>query len=123
DAEPPAGALLQAADKALELFEALHQVATALVVSGPRFGDQERAAGAVDQLDAEPLFEVIHQLARAGLRDMVQLGRLGKAAQADDVAEHLEGFQVHRERKTEIGGGGPRGLVITPANKSGRSIG
>ena len=82
------------ADHLFELLVAADHVNATLVVQATRLGELEWPARAVDQLHAQAFLQVVHQLAGAGLRHAIQLGRFREAAEPDDVAEHLEGLEL-----------------------------
>jgi hypothetical protein len=62
----------------------------------PGLGRLDAAAGAVEQLAAEPLFERANLEADRRLRDSEPLGCLGEALKLDDRAERSELSRVHK---------------------------
>src|SRR5436190_2042174 len=62
--------------------------------------DQKRAFGSVDELQAQMLFQVVHNLAGVGLRYAIGLGGARKAAKIDDVAIRFEEAQMHSDFKS-----------------------
>src|SRR5262249_40923109 len=68
----------------------------ALVIGLTQHGGLQRALGAVDELAAEALLELVDEPANGRLRKLVRLRRLGEAAQFDQIAEHLDRLQLHR---------------------------
>ena len=73
----------------------------------PLAGGRERPLRPLDQLHSEPVFQLAHDLAGAGLRNAVVLSRAGKTAARHDVAEDFQGLEVHDCRGARIRGRKP----------------
>ena len=84
-------------DLALERQQALR----AAVEPQPGLGRLDAAAGAVEQLRAEPLLERPHLQRDGGLGDAETLGRLREAAALDDGAERGQLTRVHKDNLYE----------------------
>ena len=89
-ADPAGHLLVQRADLIFQGVVALDQLATAFVIRLPLGSEHERAFGAVDQLDAQPLLQLVHDLAGPRLGNAVLVGGPREAPPADDVAKHLQ---------------------------------
>ena len=87
--EPRDDRFVQRADFALQVVVPLHDHAGAFVKLVPFGREHERPLRAVDQLHAQPLFQLMHDLAGVRLRNAVELGGTRKAAMVDDVAERF----------------------------------
>ena len=55
----------------------------------------QRPPGAVDELAAQTLLELVDEPADGRLRQLVRFRRLGEIAQADQIAENLDRLQLH----------------------------
>jgi hypothetical protein len=58
----------------------------------------EALVASFDQRNAETFLHRANLLADRRLRDEVERGRLAEAAGLDQIAEHLEGFYLHRRK-------------------------
>jgi hypothetical protein len=67
----------------------------AVVKDLPLAGGQERPLRPLDQLHPEPVFQLTHNLAGPRLRNAIVLGRTGKAAASNDIAEDFQGLDIH----------------------------
>src|SRR5262249_45896332 len=77
-------------DGRLQLLVAFQDVLATLVVGAPQRRQLRRPGRAVDQLNAEPLFQLQHDLADRRLRPVVGPRGLREAAVAGNITEHLE---------------------------------
>ena len=90
-------ALALAGDLVEDLLLEREQPLRAAVEPQPRLGRLDAAAGAVEQLRAEPLLERPHLQRDGGLGDAETLGRLREAAPLDDGAERRELARIHKQ--------------------------
>ena len=90
-------ALALARDLVEDLPLEREQALGAAVEPQPGLGRLDAAAGAVEQLRAEPLLERPHLERDGGLGDAETLGRLREAAPLDDGAEGRELTGIHKQ--------------------------
>jgi hypothetical protein len=83
DAEPAPRRLLQATHRVLRLLKVAEQPYAALEVQVPGIGQREPSRGSHQQLRAEVLLELRHELARPRRGDGERARRRGEAARVD----------------------------------------
>ena len=74
----------------------LQHLAAAVVEKFPLVGEFPRAAGAVNERDAQILLNVLHGLAGAGLQNVIGLGAAREAAEPGHVAINFQRFNLHQ---------------------------
>jgi hypothetical protein len=88
---------LAARQRGFELVIASDEVLAAFVIELAGRSELEGANGAIDQANAKAPFELVDDVAGGGLGELIGGRRLGETAEAGDVTEHLEGFELHGE--------------------------
>ena len=83
-------------------LEARQEGPARLVEAAPLRRRLERPAGAVQELDVELGLELLDRLARRRLGDPAQAAPAGNAAEPHDVAEELEGLELHDLRLASL---------------------
>jgi len=91
--------VMKGANLVFESIVGSQDLAAAVEERFPLTGGHQRSLGSLDQLHAEPALQLADDLAGPRLGNAVVLGRPGKAPSADDVAEDIEGLQVHGNQK------------------------
>ncbi len=87
--------VVQRADFFFQLLVPLHDLPAAVVEALALGGQIEGSLRAIEELDLQPLFNRLDDLAAVRLRNVVVVGGAREAPPVDHVAEDFEGSDVH----------------------------
>ena len=90
--------LMQRADLVFQGGIALHHAAAAVVINLPLGSQHKRPLRAVNQQHAQPLFQLLDDLAGGRLRNLVFFGGAGKASLPNDITKDLQRLEMHGHR-------------------------
>ncbi len=82
-------------DGRFQLQVLLQQLLAALVVKLAQGRQRQRPPRAVDELRSQPVLQLVDDTADRRLGAVIRLGRFREAAQADQITEDFESFQLH----------------------------
>ena len=87
--------VLGVANRRLQLLILFDETFAALVIGSAQRRELERADGAIDQLRAEPPFQLQDNLTGRRLGNIVGLRGLGEAPEPGHITKHFQGFELH----------------------------